>query len=64
MLVYCADGHIRNCYPIISNIIADYKEQALIIGIKSGRQCPICQVQLNQHQNISVISAPRTHEQM
>jgi hypothetical protein len=64
MLVYCADGHIRNCYPIISNIIADYEEQALITGIKSGRQCPICQVQPNQRQNISVISAPRTHEQM
>ena len=36
MLVYYTDSYIRNYYTIISNIIVNYKEQALIIGIKSS----------------------------
>jgi hypothetical protein len=29
------DGKIRVYYPIISSIIADYKEQVIITGIKN-----------------------------
>lgn len=31
----CADGRIRQCYPVICGIMADYKEQVLITGVKS-----------------------------
>jgi len=64
MLVYCADGQIRRCFPVLSNIIADYEEQALITGIKSGRHCPICQVHPDERQDLSKRWAVRTHEQM
>ena len=64
MLVYCANGQICWCFPVLSNIIADYKEQALIIGIKSSRYCPICQVHPDERQDLSKRWAVRTHKQM
>ena len=36
------DGKMKVCYPIILSIIADYKEQVIIIGIKNLQQYTIC----------------------
>ena len=33
--IECADGRIRQCYPVICGIMADYKEQVFITGVKS-----------------------------
>jgi hypothetical protein len=35
-LITCANGHVRICYSIIAGIMADYKEQVLITGIKKA----------------------------
>ena len=34
--IKCADGRYRHCFPIITGIIADYEEQVLLTGVKSG----------------------------
>ena len=40
--ITCIDGKMRVYYPIILLIMADYKEQVVIIGIKNLRQYTIC----------------------
>lgn len=42
-LIY-ADGYKRYCYPILANLIVDYKKQVFIIGIKANIQYSICYV--------------------
>ncbi|KAI9840208.1 MAG: hypothetical protein M1837_001836 [Sclerophora amabilis] len=58
----CADGCVRQCYPIIAGFMTDYEEQVLITYIKSGRQCAICQVPPHERENLCGVWPPRTHE--
>ncbi|KAH6528042.1 hypothetical protein HBI56_065210 [Parastagonospora nodorum] len=39
ILLTCADGRIRQCYPTICAILADYEEQVLLTSIKKNRYC-------------------------
>ncbi|KAN0076227.1 hypothetical protein V8E54_006369, partial [Elaphomyces granulatus] len=58
----CADGRYRHCFPIITGIIADYEEQVLLTGVKSGRHCTICQVPPSERENLQKRWPKRTHE--
>lgn len=40
----CADGLNDYCYPILTNIIVNSKEQVLITGIKTNAQFFVCHV--------------------
>ncbi|KAH6485027.1 hypothetical protein HBI55_204150 [Parastagonospora nodorum] len=42
ILLACADGRIRQCYPTICAILADYEEQVLLTGVKKNRYCTRC----------------------
>ncbi|KAH5205675.1 hypothetical protein HBI62_244650 [Parastagonospora nodorum] len=39
ILLACADGRIRQCYPTICAILADYEEQVLLTSVKKNRHC-------------------------
>lgn len=41
ILLSCADGNSRMCHPILCAVLADYEEQALITGVKSGGHCAL-----------------------
>ena len=60
----CADGVIRQCYPIISAITADYEEQVVITGVKSLRHCCVCRVHPNERETLCPVQPWefRTHE--
>src|SRR5580658_5188464 len=51
----------RHCFPIITGIIADYEEQVLLTGIKSGRHCTICQVPPWERENLQKRWPKRSH---
>lgn len=57
----CADQKIRSCHPIIAGFMADYEEQVLNTGVKSGQQCTICTVPPNERGNLRGKWRPRTH---
>jgi hypothetical protein len=61
-LVKCADGHNRQCYPIIAGFMADYEEQVLITGIKKAQHCSICTVPPHERENLTEQWDDRTHE--
>ena len=61
-LVKCADGHNRQCYPIIAGFMADYEEQVLITGIKKAQHCSICTVPPHERENLTKQWDDRTHE--
>jgi hypothetical protein len=61
-LVTCADGHTRQCYPIIAGFMADYEEQVLITGIKKAQHCSICIVPPHERENLTKRWDDRTHE--
>ena len=63
-LVTCADGNVRHCYPIISNMLCDYEEVTLIMGIKRNEQCGTCQAQSKELQDLSTKWPLQTHLQM
>ncbi|KAH6331178.1 hypothetical protein HBI38_024470 [Parastagonospora nodorum] len=42
ILLACADGRTRQCYPTIYAILADYEEQVLLTSIKKNRHCTRC----------------------
>jgi hypothetical protein len=42
LMINCADGYIRRCYPRLARWLADYPEQVLLCDVKYGR-CPICE---------------------
>ncbi|KAH6117806.1 hypothetical protein HBI64_184020 [Parastagonospora nodorum] len=42
ILLACADGRTRQCYPTICAILADYEEQVLLTGVKKNRYCMRC----------------------
>ena len=44
MPMRCADGFIRQCYPILAGFMADYEEQVVLTGVKSGQHCTMCHV--------------------
>ncbi|KAH6510364.1 hypothetical protein HBI81_260520 [Parastagonospora nodorum] len=44
ILLACADGRTRQCYPTICAILADYEEQVLLTGVKKNRHCTRCTV--------------------
>jgi hypothetical protein len=43
IMIDCADGLRRECFPIVAAWLADYQEHAIICQIKQGR-CPLCEV--------------------
>ena len=61
-LVNCADGHNRQCYPIIAGFMADYEEQVLITGIKKAQYCSICTVPPHERENLTEQWEDRTYE--
>ena len=40
----CVDSYKKCCYPILVDLILDYKEQVCITGIKENMQCLICHI--------------------
>ncbi|KAH5386972.1 hypothetical protein HBI33_066590 [Parastagonospora nodorum] len=44
ILLACADGRIRQCYPTICAILADYEEQVLLTSVKKNCYCMRCTV--------------------
>jgi Plavaka transposase len=63
ILIVCADGLTRFCFPIIAGFAADYEEQVLITGIKSGQHCAICQVAPKERHRLFQQPIPlRTHQ--
>ncbi|KAH4614842.1 hypothetical protein HBH82_006400 [Parastagonospora nodorum] len=42
ILLACADGRTRQCYPTICAILADYEEQVLLTSVKKNRHCTRC----------------------
>lgn len=46
-LVY-ANNHKKRYYPPLANLMVDYKEQVLIISIKTNIQCSICHILLKK----------------
>ncbi len=36
LLMICANGHVRQCNPIIVGMSVNYEEQVVTTGIKSG----------------------------
>jgi hypothetical protein len=44
--------------------MADYEEQALLTGVKSGRHCTICQVPPSEREHLQKKWPTRTHEYM
>ncbi|KAH5001643.1 hypothetical protein HBI74_248900 [Parastagonospora nodorum] len=42
ILLACADGRTRQCYPTICAILADYEEQVLLTSVKKNRYCTRC----------------------
>jgi Plavaka transposase len=65
VLIVCADGLTRICFPIIAGFAADYEEQVLITGIKSGQHCAICQVAPKERHRLCQQPSPlRTHQSM
>src|SRR6266436_3093147 len=61
-LVKCADGHHRQCHPIIAGFMTDYEEQVLITGIKKAQHCSICTVPPHERENLMKQWGDRTHE--
>lgn len=61
LLEICKDGiEIRyahdfkqHCYPILASLMIDYKEQVLIIGIKTNIQCSIYYILLKKREYIT-----------
>lgn len=61
-MIACADGLTRFCFPVVAGFVADYEEQVLITGIKSGRHCTICQVPPDERHRLCAQGYPlRTH---
>ena len=44
VIMQSADSRYYQYFSIITSFVCDYEEQVVIIGIKSGMQCTICQV--------------------
>ena len=43
VLIDCADGRVRNCFPILAAWIADHMENVALHGVKSNA-CPRCEI--------------------
>ncbi len=57
-----ADGRVRQCHPIITDMSVDYEEQVVITGIKSGMQYSMYQVSPKERENLFKIWALRIYE--
>jgi hypothetical protein len=60
----CADGLIRQCYPVIGGFMLDHEEQALLTGVKYNVHCTLCQIPPDQRQYLVPLERwpLRTHE--
>lgn len=48
----CADKNVQQCHPIIGDMSVNYKEQIVIMGIKSGIQCLMCHIPPEKCKNL------------
>lgn len=61
MEVECADGWVRQCFPVIAALVVDYEEQAKLTGVKSGRHCTICKIDPDFREDLERPTILRTH---
>ena len=47
------DGQDQHCFPFLAVFIADYKEQVMLIGIKSGHKYLTCHIHTNKQHNLT-----------
>lgn len=62
--IECADGCTRKCFPVISGFMADYEEQTLLTGVKSGQPCTICTVPPRECDKLHLQWPEQTHQYM
>ena len=62
MWVKCVDNNIRLCFLILAEMMIDYKEQTMIIRVKSERHCLICTVLSNDCENLLTVWNWCTHQ--
>ena len=46
------NGQDQHYFPLLAIFIADYKEQVMLIGIKSSCKCLTCYVYINKRHNL------------
>ena len=62
ILIICVDGHIWQCHLIISDISDNYEEQVVITCIKSGLQCSIYPIPLEECKNLCKVWLKQTYK--
>jgi hypothetical protein len=58
----CANQKYRRCFFIIAEFICDYEEQIFITNIKNDQHCIICQILLDQRENLKKKWSIRIHD--
>ena len=64
IVIPCADGFERRCFPVLAGCLMDYEEQVILTGVKSNRHCTICHVHPKNREILLPDEPPtlRTHE--
>ena len=64
LLMMCANRNVWECHLIVASMSIDYKEQVVIISIKSGMQYLMSQVPPKERENFCKMWPKRTHNSM
>lgn len=62
--ILCADGMTRRCFPVIAAMTIDHEEQAVMAGTRGTSQCPLCEVDPKQREDLEIWAPWRTHNDM